>query len=58
MCKTILLYCSKGRKDIESKNSKVVKTKNWRIMCHVHQNVPCVVVKKRDLLKSKKLVDW
>ena len=54
----MLLYCSKGRKDIESKNSKVVKTKNWRIMCHVHQNVPCVVVKKRDLLKSKKLVDW
>ena len=31
-CKTMLLYCLKCRKNIERKKSKVVKTKNGKIM--------------------------
>ena len=39
----MLPYCLKCRKNTESKNSKVVKTKNGRMM--LLSNVQCVIVK-------------
>ena len=52
----MLSYCLKSRKNTESRNPKVVKTKNGRIMFLSY----CIVCdsKKQDLSKSKKLVDY
>ena len=44
----MLLYWLKCRKNTESKNRKVAKTKN----------VQCVIVKNRNLSNSKKLMDY
>ena len=49
-------YCLICRKNTESKNPKVAKTKNGRII--FYQNVMCVIVKIRNLLKSKKIADY
>ena len=54
--KTMLSYCLKCRKNTESKNPKVVKTKNGRIM--LLSNLQCVIVKNSNLLKSKKLNNY
>ena len=54
--KTMLSYCFKCRKNTESKNPKVVKTKNGRIM--LLSNLQCVIVKNSNLLKSKKLNNY
>ena len=56
-------YCLKCRKNTESKNLKVVKTENGRIMLlsksiQISKNIQCVIVKNRNLLKSKKLEDY
>ena len=51
----MLLYCVKCRKNTECKNPKVVRLKmedQW-----FYQNVQCVIVKNRNLIKNKKLVD-
>ena len=40
----MLSYCLKRRKNTESKNSKVVKTKNWKKKCF-YQKVQRVIVK-------------
>ena len=37
----MLSYCLKCRNNTESKNPKVVKTRNGRIM--IYQNVQCVI---------------
>ena len=52
----MLLYCSKCRKNKESKNPNVARTKNGRKM--LYQNVQCVIAKNQNLLNSKKLVDY
>ena len=52
----MLSYCFKCRKNTESKNPKVVKTKNGRIM--LLSNLQCVIVKNSNLLKSKKLNNY
>ena len=52
----MLSYCLKCRKTTESKNPKVSKTKNGRIV--LLSNVQCVIVKNRNLLKNKKLMDY
>ena len=52
MYKTMLSYCLKCRKNTESKNPQVVKTKNGRIMllskCEVYDN------KKLKFIKEQK----
>ena len=52
----MLSYCFKCRKNTESKNPKVARTKNGRIMLLSK----CAVcdTKKQNLSKSKKLVDY
>ena len=50
----MLSYCLKCRKNTESKNQKVVRTKNGKITLLSK----CVIVKNRTLLKNKKLVDY
>ena len=52
----MLSYCLKCRKNTESKNPKVTKTKNGRIM--FYQNVKCVIAKTQNLSNSKKLVNY
>ena len=52
----MLYYCLKCRKETESKNPKVVKTKNGRIM--LLSNVESVIVKNQNLSRSKKLVGY
>ena len=49
--KTILSYCLKYRKNTESKNPNIAKTKKGRCF---HQNVQCVAVKFQNLSKNKK----
>ena len=49
-------YCLKCRKNTESKNPKVAKTKKGRIM-FLSKRAVCIV-KNRNSLKSKKLVDY
>ena len=49
-------YCLKCRKNTESKNPKVAKTKKGRIML-LSKRAVCIV-KNRNSLKSKKLVDY
>ena len=44
------------RKNTESKNPKVLKTKNARIM--LYQTVQFAILKNQDLSKSKKLVGY
>ena len=55
----MLSYCLKCRKNTESKNQKVVKTKSGRIMilskCAMCK---CVIIKNQNLSKIKKLVDY
>ena len=55
----MLLYCLKCRKNTESKNPKIVKAKNGRIMllskCEAGERV---TIKNKNLSKSKKLVDY
>ena len=57
----MLSYCLKCRKNTESKNYGVVKTKNGRILLWMeecfYQNVRCVAVKNQNLSKSNKLAD-
>ena len=49
----MLSYCLKCRKNTESKNPKVVKTKKAEEQC-IYQNDQCAIVKKNwNLLKSK-----
>ena len=52
----MLSYCLKCRKNTESKNPKVVRAKNGRIML-LSKCAECDS-KNRNLLKSKKLVDY
>ena len=52
----MLTYWLKCRKKTESKNPKVARTKNGRIMLLSKYAVE--IVKNRNLLKSKKLVDY
>ena len=54
--KTMLSYCLKCRKNTKSKIPKAARTKNGRIM--LYQNMQFVIVKNRNLLKSKKLEDY
>ena len=54
--KTMLSYCLKCRKNTKSKNPKAGRTKNGRIM--LYQIMQFVIVKNRNLLKSKKLEDY
>ena len=54
--KTMLSYCLKFRKNTKSKIPKAARTKNGRIM--LYQNMQFVIVKNRNLLKSKKLEDY
>ena len=49
-------YCLKCKKNTESKNPKHAETKKEE-ECF-YQNVQCVKVKNRNLLKIKKLVDY
>ena len=51
----MLLYCLKCRKNAESKNPKIVKTKNGRIM--LLSKCPVCDSKNQNLSKSKMLVD-
>ena len=51
----MLSYCLKCRKNAKSKNPKVVRTKNGRII--LYQNKGCVIVKNQNFLKNKKLED-
>ena len=53
----MLSYCSICRKNTESKNRKVGKTKNGRIILLL-KCVVYVIVKIRNLLKNKKLEDY
>ena len=56
ICNTMLSYCLKCRKNTESKNPNVSKTKNGRIMilskCSACNN------KKWNFLKNKKVQDY
>ena len=52
----MLSYPLKCRKNLESKNPIVVKTKKEN-QCF-YQNVQCVKIKKRYLSKSKNLMDY
>ena len=49
--KTMLTDCLKCRKNTESKNPKVIRTKNGKTV-----NVKCTIVKYQNLSKCKKLV--
>ena len=49
----MLWYCFKCRRNTENENQKVLKKNIRRIM--LYQNVQSAIVKKWDLLKSKKL---
>ena len=49
-------YCLKCRKNTESKNPKVARSKNERKM--LLQNVQCVILKYQNLLMSKKLEEY
>ena len=53
--KTMLSYCLKCRKNTESKNPKVMQTKNGRIM--LLSKCTGVLVKNWNLLNNKKLED-
>ena len=55
--KAILFYCLKCRKNIESKNPKVIKAKRKEKQ-RFYQNVQCLIVKNQDFLKTKKLVGY
>ena len=46
----MLSYCLKCRKNMQSKNPKVISTENGRIM--LLSLLKCVIVKKQSLLKS------
>ena len=48
--------CLECRKNTESKNPKVVRTKIGRIM--LLSKLQCVTVENRNLSKRKKLVDY
>ena len=48
-------YCLKCRKNTESKNPKVSETKREELC--FYQNVQCMIVKNRNLLKSETLED-
>ena len=50
--KTILLYCLKRRKNAESKNPKVVKTKNRRIM-FLWKCLACDIKRSRFIKEQK-----
>ena len=50
-----MCYCLNCRKNAESKNRKFVKTKKKRILL---LSKKCVIVKNRNLSKSKKLKDY
>ena len=52
----MLSYCLMCRKNTESKNPKVARTKNGRIM--LLPKLQCVIVKSQNLSNSKKLVDY
>ena len=52
----MLSYFLEFRKNTESKNPKVVKTKNGRIM--LLSKCQCVKVKNRNLSKSKELAHY
>ena len=52
----MLSPCLKCRKNTESKNPKVARTKNGRIM--LLSNVQSVIVKNQNLSKSKMQVDY
>ena len=52
----MLSPCLKCRKNTESKNPKVARTKNGRIM--LLSNVQIVIVKNQNLSKSKMQVDY
>ena len=55
----MLSYGLKYRKNTESKNPKVVKTKNWRMMLLLKCEVSDYkILKYRNLSKSRKLVDY
>ena len=51
----MLSNCLKCRKNTESKNPKVARTKNGKIC--FYQNVQCVIVKNQNLSNSRKLED-
>ena len=53
----MLSYCLKSRKNVESKNPKVVRAKNGRIMSKFCQNCS-VIVKNWNILNSKKIVNY
>ena len=52
----MLLYCLKHRKNTESKNPKVLRTKNGRIM--LSSKYAVCDSKNQNLSKSKKLADY
>ena len=52
----MLSYCLKCRKKSESKNPNAVRTKNRRMM--LLSKSECAMVKGRNLLKNKKLLDY
>ena len=52
----MLSYGLKWRKNTESKNPKVARKKDRRIL--LYQNVQCVIIKNQNLSNSKKLVDY
>ena len=49
--KTMLVYCSKYRKNTEIKNPKVLRAKNWRIMLLTRCGV--CISKKSKYIKEK-----
>ena len=51
----MLSYCLKCRKNTKSKNPKVVRTKNGRIML---LSMQCQAVKNRNFLQNKTLKDY
>ena len=53
----MLSYCLKCRRSTESKNPKIARTENGRIML-LSNCVVCVIVKNRNLLKNKKLANY
>ena len=54
----MLSYCLKCRKNEESKNPKVVKTKNGRIMFFIKMRKLVCNSKKLKFLKNKKLEEY
>ena len=52
----MLLYCLKGRKNTESKNPNVLKTKNGGIM--LFSKCEMCDSKDQNLSKSKRLADF